>query len=408
MRHHSVVGLVFLFAGLTFLAAAVLTRGKASVSAGQSNNTFIASLSPAQVNASGISSGISTWPYRPLISAPLGAHISVGSIGVAGIPATLSGSVLPCVAIPGVIDKCPTWISTYDGPAHGFDGQYSYSKLGRSTVTSPDGRVVYLMATTTVGTKASGAPQYDEIVIAFDSATGQQLWASIFGGTTDLPNPIPAALAVSSDGSRLFTTNHLVSDDGATTASATVGFDANTGAQLWSATVPLASGSDIAISPAGDRVYIAGSIPGKNPDGTQFVHALTISYDAVSGQQLWRSEYAASSPNQALGIRTAVKPDGSVLYVAGSEAVPGQSPFEVTLVVYDTQTGALLHEAHHPASVNPPSGIALSDSRIFVAANVNLTNPGGIPVQNALTIGLRRPNHGQSRWFTGVCDHAQQ
>jgi hypothetical protein len=46
--------------------------------------------------------------------------------------------------------------------------------------------------------------------------------------------------------------------------------------------------------------------------------------------------------------------------------------------------------------VNPPSGIALSDSRIFVAANVNLTNPGGIPVQNALTIGYDK--NGRELW----------
>jgi hypothetical protein len=248
------------------------------------------------------------------------------------------------------------------------------------------------MAITQVGTKSNGSPQYDEIVVAFDTATGQQLWTSIYGGTTDLPNPVPAALAVSSDGSRLFTTSYLVSDNGATTASATIGFDASTGAQLWSATVPLAWGSDIAISPAGDRIYMTGYIPGRNPDGTPFVHALTISYDAVIGQEVWRSKYVASSGNQALGFRTAVKPDGSVLYVAGAEAVPGQVPFEVTLLVYDTQTGSLLHEAHHLAdpdstsgnTVNAPSGIAVSDSGVFVAVSLNLTT---LFYQIALTVG---------------------
>jgi hypothetical protein len=393
MRDRRVVGIGLVVSALILLGAAVLKPSDALVSAGQNNNISIASASLSQVSASSIPSGTLGSFYQPLILQPAGVQALPSQIGAAAkAPSGSPIGVLPCVSVPGITDKCPAWVSTYDGPAHGYDGQYGFTTRGRSTVTSPDGHVVYLMAITQVGTKSNGSPQYDEIVIAFDTATGQQLWTSIYGGTADLPNPVPEAMAVSSDGSRVFTTSYVVSDNGGTTASATVAFDASTGAQLWSATIPLALGNDIAISPDGVKVYMTGYIPGRNPDGTPFVHALTISYDAASGQELWRSEYAASSPNQALGFRTAVKPDGTVLYVAGSEAMPGQLPFEVMLLVYDTQTGALLHEAHHAAdpnstsgnTLNAPSGIAVSDSGVFVAETLTLTS---LFYQIALTVG---------------------
>jgi hypothetical protein len=60
---------------------------------------------------------------------------------------------------------------------------------------------------------------------------------------------------------------------------------------------------------------------------------------------------------------------------------------DLALLIYDAQTGNLLHETHHEASVNPPSGIALSNSGAFITASTNVTDPSGNPVQNALTIG---------------------
>src|SRR5207249_654379 len=158
------------------------------------------------------------------------------------------------------------------------------------------------------------------------------------------------ALAVSPNGAALFATAYLYSDNLSSTGMATVAFDAATGTILWSATVPSAEGRNVAVSPDGSRVFVTGSTSGKNPDSTPFRHALTISYDTTTGQQIWSSAYSGNSGDQTLGFRAAAKPDGTLLYVAGSKSLPGQLPYDVALLVYDPQTGQLLHEGHHPAN----------------------------------------------------------
>jgi PQQ-like domain len=302
----------------------------------------------------------------------------------------------PCVPVPGVIDKCPAWISSYDGPGHGAEGQAPYAFNGSVMASSPDGRLVYTAALTNVGTQANGQLLYNYVVIAVDAATGEQRWASIYPGTSDLPNPVVDALAVSPTGSSVYVTGYLYNGDTFQEAIATVGFDANTGQQLWAVLVSLATSPDVTLSPDGRRVFVVGTIYGANPEGGSYEHAATFCYDAVTGQELWSSQYHGSGADRAIASRVAVKADGSLLYVAGGKLGSNGSINDLVLLTYNPATGALLHEAHHPASANPPSGIALSDSRIFVAASINLTNPGGIPVQNALTIGYDK--NGNELW----------
>jgi hypothetical protein len=302
----------------------------------------------------------------------------------------------PCLAVPGVIDKCPAWVSSYDGPGHGAEAERALGFNGRVTACAPDGGLVYTAAITYVGMRPDGQALYNYVVVAVDAVTGDQRWAAIYPGTPDLPNPSVSALVVSPTGTSVYVTGYLSSDDGFKVAIATVGFDATTGQQLWAAVVPLAISPDATVSPDGRYVFVVGTIFGANSDGSSYEHAVTFCYDAVTGLELWSSQYPGSGADRAVASRVAVKPDGSLLYVAGGKLGSDGSSNDLVLLTYNAATGALLHNAHHLASVNPPSGIAVSDSRIFLAASVNLTDAGGTSVQDALTIGYDK--NGNELW----------
>jgi hypothetical protein len=297
-------------------------------------------------------------------------------------------SSTPCVPVPGIIDKCPAWISTYNGPGNGADGPGQFTLNARLTGSSPDGRFVYVAAVADIGSRPTGQRQFNCVVIAFDAATGEQRWASLYPGTPDLPNPSVEALAVSPTGSAVFITGYLYSDDGSASDAATVGFDASTGAQLWASLWPSASGRDVTVNPNGSLVYVAAEASGKNPDGSLYERAVALSYDALTGQQVWTSEYPGDPGDKTYAFRLAIKPDGTRLYVAGGKvSVDGTNTADLVLLTYGSITGDLLQLTHHPTTGSPPFGIAVSDSRVIVEEATIPADPSSGTLNNALTIG---------------------
>jgi WD40 repeat protein len=156
------------------------------------------------------------------------------------------------------------WIKRYNGPRNGFDG-------ADSVAVSPDGKSVFV---TGIADQASTGGSY--ATIGYDAVTGSQLWASFYqgpGGSSDA-----VAVAVSPRGKKVFVTG---SSNGGSTADdyATIAYDTATGSQLWADRYdgPAHGGDNahaLAVSPHGGMVFVTG---GSNGGTTKDDYA-TIAY----------------------------------------------------------------------------------------------------------------------------------
>ncbi len=148
---------------------------------------------------------------------------------------------------------------------------------GSSVAVSPDGATVFA-----TGDSWSRATSTDYATVAYSAATGNQLWASRYN---DAANQGDGALsmAVSPDGARVFVTGYSYSRT-ATQNYVTVAFDAATGRQLWVSHYngPDGAAESVAVSPGGTTVYVTGSIQRRT--GNEFA---TVAYSAADGTQLW-------------------------------------------------------------------------------------------------------------------------
>jgi outer membrane protein assembly factor BamB len=119
---------------------------------------------------------------------------------------------------------------------------------------------------------------------------------------------------------------------------ATVAYDAATGAQLWAKDYSGPGHGDdqaasVAVSPTGNAVYVTGESWGK----AQVYDYATIAYDAATGAQLWVTRY--DGPANIGGQATAVvaSPGGSTVFVTG-QAASGSGDYAT--VAYNASTGA--------------------------------------------------------------------
>jgi hypothetical protein len=249
--------------------------------------------------------------------------------------------------------------------------------------TSSDGQTIYVAGTS--DSDLSTNNDFDYVVIAFDSSSGEKRWVSRYTGPTDLPQAAPFALALSPTGAAVFVTGTTYNADGSLSGIATVGFSADTGEQLWTATFtePSSATTDIAVSADGTRVFVAGEVYGQNPDSSYHNQAVTIAYDAGTGQQLWLARYSGNPGERTYASKVATSPDGARVYVAGGKLAENGYTSDILLLIYDPISGELLRETHHPTSGVPPAGIVVSPdgARVFVEeANLETL------LNNALTL----------------------
>jgi len=214
------------------------------------------------------------------------------------------------------------WVSRYDGASTG---------RAAAVAASPDGSTVFV-----AGTVGSGAGSTDYATVAYAAATGARLWASRYDGPVGGPDAA-AAVAVSPDGNTVFITGGSEGLNSA--ADATVAYDAATGAQLWASRFngpfQFDFANSIAVSPAGGTVFVTGQTHG-GPDDTYWY--ATVAYNAADGAQLWASTYQAPG---SFAWSVAVSPGGQAVYVTGISGY-GTSYEAAVTVAYNAATGAQL------------------------------------------------------------------
>jgi DNA-binding beta-propeller fold protein YncE len=235
-----------------------------------------------------------------------------------------------CVEVPMGINACPTWVSTYNYPPN--DGSaYADADVANAEAVSPSGDRAFVTGASFDPTGTYGPyPQGSSIAtIAYDAATGAQLWVARYTGAGHHQDT-PYAIAVSPDGSRIYVTggqNHDVINQYEPVGDCvTIAYDAATGAQLWSASYQApglyltlccglahnqySTGRGIAVSPDGSRVAVTG-LSGQSPGDGSDTALATLLYDASTGAQLWAQRYDDPNNGPNVGRAVAFSPDAT-------------------------------------------------------------------------------------------------
>jgi hypothetical protein len=250
------------------------------------------------------------------------------------------------------------WLARYQGK-----GRHPRGSAGVPSITvSPDGVTVYV-----AGDLARGGHN-DYLVLAYNAATGAQLWVAsplAYGSISQYQ-----AAAVSPDSKTVYITGRLDFFGGQAGKSYdTIALNAATGAANWNTNTkfpPHVSHSltSIAVSPDGSKVFISGS-------------SGTVAYAAATGAQLWLDAY-----KQAYGrsrVSLAVSPDSSTVYVTGGSHAPGSVPHYWTAAL-DATTGAQVWQATYHGPAGPTGAgstdIALSPdgSAVYVTGSAGQAN----------------------------------
>ena len=264
---------------------------------------------------------------EPATDAAISVAVSPGgsAVFVTGISVGSGGSDYATVGYD-TATGAQLWASRYSGPGNG-------ESKARQVTVSPDGATVFVTGGSTGATSGE-----DYATVAYDAATGAQLWASRYNGSGNTSDEA-LSLAVSPDGATVFVTG---ASAGATSGPdyATVAYNAATGARRWVRRYNgPKNGRDVAFAvaagPGGRSVFVTGFSTGAT-SGQDYA---TIAYNAATGARRWVSRYNGPANRSDVAFAVAAGPGGRSVFVTGTSA-GATSGWDYATIAYSAATGA--------------------------------------------------------------------
>ena len=249
---------------------------------------------------------------RPL--APLGALLLALTLPAAAHAAPVPSLPRTCL-LAGVDDRCESWSIAYDAAP---ETRELSTESDTGLALSPDGASAYVTVQHRIGGQY-GVTRW--VVLALDARTGAQRWEARFSGVHGFDRP--GAVAVSPDGRRVFVTGTTYVAD-FDSIMLTIAYDAATGEEIWRRTLDgpgeTENGRAMVMSPKGDAVYVAASSETAPGTPSDMDWALTA-YDARDGDHLWTRRWAGAGTGEVdYPVSIGVHPSGRLVYAAGQAA----------------------------------------------------------------------------------------
>jgi hypothetical protein len=204
---------------------------------------------------------------------------------------TVMTALVLVLTVPATADVPSDWVIDGRAPVwvDDFDGRGSGHEHADDVAVSPDGTEVFV----TGGSSWTGRG-FGWVTMAF-SSDGQLLWSRKLGHPGGLTGEIARSIATG-PGGRVFVTGEAIDADQRERA-VTVAYDAETGERLWVRQYPkrgLAAGNDyvyptaVALGPSGRRVFVAGTRYVELPDEPWMGTRYVVwAYRAWNGEPIW-------------------------------------------------------------------------------------------------------------------------
>jgi outer membrane protein assembly factor BamB len=343
--------------------------GASSVAVGPTGKTvFVTGSGP------GFGGGYATVAYNAATGAQLWAKVyKSASAGAAQVAVSPTGTT---VFVTGTSLDATAGTDYATVAYNAATGAQLWAKLYRSpgrtnqadsVAVGPTGKTVFVTGTS--GALGAGTSEY--ATIAYNAATGAQQWLKLYKSSAGAR---ASSVAVSPTGSTVFVTGNNGGRYG------TVAYNAATGAQLW-ATLAKNSGArpyQVAVSPTGKTVFVTGY--SENASLTDDYD--TIAYNAATGAQLWAKLYKGKLGNVATSV--AVSPTGVKVYVTGvsSGQAGGGGTYAYATVGYNAATGAQLWATQYTSGISAVTGatsvaVSPTSGTVFVTGQAQENSLGG-------------------------------
>lgn len=264
-------------------------------------------------------------------------------------------------------------------------------------VVSPDGSTVFVTGASDFG--ASGRI----ITLAYDARTGAERWTATLPGRVAAESGRGRALAVSPDGRSLFVTGGTYCLDdrrcgGAPEdAWATVAYDAATGRQRWVERLATGGGG------GSEQIEVSrdGSrllVHGQTEGGRG---SATVAYDPASGRQFWVARKEAGLGYSGGGM--SLSADGRTVYVGDTESFEASDCFiagGLRASAYDVASGVERWTTRHTIPVGDHCGTTTDLGVSADGSTVFLTGYGGGDGEGgyAVTTLALAAATGEQRW----------
>jgi hypothetical protein len=195
--------------------------------------------------------------------------------------------------------------------ADAFSHTYTSGEIAYSVAVSPDSSTVF------VAGRISSKPKTAYWTAAYDAATGASVWSATYQGQAVCE---ATSVAVTPNGAAVIVTGTTTATTPKGMKTVTVAYDPATGAQLWLASyrnerpaLTYTSTPRLAVAPDSSTVTVTG-VRAENGHPAGYV---TLTYDAGTGAHEVTSTYQAPGDQPSLPVGIAVSPDGSTAFVTG-------------------------------------------------------------------------------------------